>query len=192
MIALVALASASAYLTRHCIAVANTTIQEELAFTDEQMGWILGAFSAGYFFFQVPGGWLGNRYGTRWTLPTISVLWSMCTVWTAAVGSFVPMFASRVAFGTAQAGLVPNSAKIIREWLPVQRHGLGSALVGAAMSIGAVVTMQKLLKAPITFLGLSLPEHGYHAPNEFYDWGQASGGVKMFARYFEEISRLAR
>jgi acetylornithine deacetylase/succinyl-diaminopimelate desuccinylase-like protein len=57
-------------------------------------------------------------------------------------------------------------------------------------SIGAVVTMQKHLKAPITFLGLSLPEHGYHAKNENFDWGQASGGIKMFVKYFEEISRL--
>ncbi len=57
-------------------------------------------------------------------------------------------------------------------------------------SIGAVVTMQKHLKAPITFLGLSLPEHGYHAKNENYDWGQTSGGVKMFVKYFEEIARL--
>ncbi len=59
-------------------------------------------------------------------------------------------------------------------------------------SIGAVVTMQKLLKAPITFLGLSLPEHGYHAKNENYDWGQTSGGIKMFVKYFEEIARLKK
>jgi acetylornithine deacetylase/succinyl-diaminopimelate desuccinylase-like protein len=57
-------------------------------------------------------------------------------------------------------------------------------------SIGAVVTMQKHLRAPITFLGLSLPEHGYHAKNENYDWEQTSGGIKMFVRYFEEIARL--
>lgn len=57
-------------------------------------------------------------------------------------------------------------------------------------SIGAVVTMQKHLRAPITFLGLSLPEHGYHAKNENYDWGQTAGGVKMFVKYFEEIARL--
>lgn len=57
-------------------------------------------------------------------------------------------------------------------------------------SIGAVVTMQKQLKAPITFLGLSLPEHGYHAKNENYDWRQTSGGIKMFVKYFEEISKL--
>lgn len=57
-------------------------------------------------------------------------------------------------------------------------------------SIGAVVTMQDHFKAPISFLGLSLPEHGYHAKNENYDWGQASGGMKMFVKYFEEIARL--
>ncbi|HKY04258.1 MAG TPA: M20/M25/M40 family metallo-hydrolase [Blastocatellia bacterium] len=59
-------------------------------------------------------------------------------------------------------------------------------------SIGAVVTMKKYLKAPIVFLGLSLPEHGYHAKNENFDWGMASGGIKMFVRYFDEISRLTR
>jgi len=57
-------------------------------------------------------------------------------------------------------------------------------------SIGAVVTMKKYLKAPITFLGLSLPEHGYHAKNENYDWGQASGGIKMFVKYFDEVSAI--
>jgi acetylornithine deacetylase/succinyl-diaminopimelate desuccinylase-like protein len=57
-------------------------------------------------------------------------------------------------------------------------------------SIGAVVTMQKYLRTPITFLGLSLPEHGYHAKNENFDWKQTSGGIKMFVKYFEEIARL--
>lgn len=57
-------------------------------------------------------------------------------------------------------------------------------------SIGAVVTMKKHLKVPIVFLGLSLPEHGYHAKNENFDWGQASGGIKMFVRYFNLISRM--
>jgi acetylornithine deacetylase/succinyl-diaminopimelate desuccinylase-like protein len=57
-------------------------------------------------------------------------------------------------------------------------------------SIGAVATMQRQWKAPILFLGLSLPEHGYHAPNEYFDWGQASGGIKSFAAYFSELARM--
>ena len=51
-------------------------------------------------------------------------------------------------------------------------------------SIGAVLTMRRLLGAPVVFLGLSLPEHGYHAINENYDWGQAAGGMAMFYEYF--------
>jgi len=72
------------------------------------------------------------------------------------------------------------------------QYGFGKkpALTREGGSIGAVVTMQQQLKAPIVFMGLSLPEHGYHAPNENFDWEQAGGGMKAFAAYFDELSRL--
>jgi acetylornithine deacetylase/succinyl-diaminopimelate desuccinylase-like protein len=57
-------------------------------------------------------------------------------------------------------------------------------------SIGAVISMEQVLKCPVMFLGLSLPEHGYHAPNEYFDWQQASGGMVAFAKYFENVSNL--
>ena len=57
-------------------------------------------------------------------------------------------------------------------------------------SIGAVLSMEKVLKAPIYFLGLSLPEHGYHAPNENYDWQQARGGMMAFAEYFRRVGEI--
>jgi acetylornithine deacetylase/succinyl-diaminopimelate desuccinylase-like protein len=59
-------------------------------------------------------------------------------------------------------------------------------------SIGAVLTMETTLKAPIVFLGLSLPEHGYHSPNENYDWEQAEGGMIAFAKYFAEVGALGK
>lgn len=70
--------------------------------------------------------------------------------------------------------------------------GKEPAFVREGGSIGAVVTMQNAWKVPILFMGLSLPEHGYHAPNEYYDWGQASGGMKAFACYFEELARMGK
>jgi len=57
-------------------------------------------------------------------------------------------------------------------------------------SIGAVLSMEKVLKSPVFFLGLSLPEHGYHAPNENFDWSQAEGGMAAFAKYFENVAQL--
>lgn len=59
-------------------------------------------------------------------------------------------------------------------------------------SIGAVTTMQRAWHVPILFMGLSLPEHGYHAPNEHFDWGQASGGMKALAAYFTELAAMKK
>ena len=70
--------------------------------------------------------------------------------------------------------------------------GKEPAFIREGGSIGAVVTMQKVWKVPILFLGLSLPEHGYHAPNEYFDWGQASGGMKAFAHYFSELAKMEK
>ncbi|HJU63113.1 MAG TPA: M20/M25/M40 family metallo-hydrolase [Candidatus Binatia bacterium] len=70
--------------------------------------------------------------------------------------------------------------------------GKEPAFIREGGSIGAVVTMQKIWKVPILFLGLSLPEHGYHAPNEYFDWSQASGGMKTFAHYFAELAQMGR
>jgi len=59
-------------------------------------------------------------------------------------------------------------------------------------SIGAVVTMDRVLRAPVVLLGLSLPEHGYHAIDENFDWGQAGQGMEMFCRYFHKLADLPR
>ncbi len=66
------------------------------------------------------------------------------------------------------------------------------AFIREGGSIGAVVTMVERWGAPVMFLGLSLPDHGYHAPNERFDWAQAAGGMKTFVKYFDEISRIPR
>jgi len=59
-------------------------------------------------------------------------------------------------------------------------------------SIGAVLSMEKVFKSPVFFLGLSLPEHGYHAPNENFDWRQAEGGMAAFADYFRRVAEMGR
>jgi len=88
--------------------------------------------------------------------------------------------------------LGPNDGPYAEAARDAMRTAFGKdpAFVREGGSIGAVVTMQKYLKVPIVFLGLSLPEHGYHAPNENFDWEQASGGMRMFFRYFENVSKL--
>ena len=138
---LIALASTTAYLTRHAIAPSTTTIQAETGITSEQMGYILSVMSIGYFVCQIPTGWLGTRFGTRFALPFLCVCWSVCTVWFAAVSSFWGFIWARMAFGGMQAGLVPNSAKVVKDWFPLAQRGLASAANGSAMSVGGAVSI---------------------------------------------------
>lgn len=68
--------------------------------------------------------------------------------------------------------------------------GKPPAFVREGGSIGAVLSLQRHLACPVMFLGLSLPEHGYHAPNENFDWGMASGGMKAFVRYCDLMAAM--
>jgi acetylornithine deacetylase/succinyl-diaminopimelate desuccinylase-like protein len=70
--------------------------------------------------------------------------------------------------------------------------GARPAFIREGGSIGAVLLMEQILKTPITFLGLSLPEHGYHGPNEYFDWGQASGGMATFAHFLDRVASWKR
>jgi len=68
--------------------------------------------------------------------------------------------------------------------------GKSLALTRGGGSIPAVAIMADVLRAPVLLMGLSLPEHGYHAPNEFFDWTQARRGVELYSAWFEELERL--
>ena len=141
VLGLVAFAAASAYLTRYCLAAANTTIQADLEFDDKMMGRLMSAFGLGYLLFQIPGGWLGNRLGTRWALASLSICWSLCNIWSGAASLLRVMWASRFSLGVFQAGLAPISGKIVKDWIPLKQRGLTSAVIAASMSIGGAFTL---------------------------------------------------
>ncbi len=73
-------------------------------------------------------------------------------------------------------------------WGMERAFGKPPALVREGGSIGAVPKMASVLGVPIHFLPLSLPEHGYHAPNERFDWKQAKGGISAFVHAFARLA----
>src|SRR5262245_56076686 len=76
VLALLCLATTTAYIDRGCISVMEKLIREDLDIDKEAMGTELGAFFIAYALFQVPAGWLGHVWGTRRALAFYSILWS--------------------------------------------------------------------------------------------------------------------
>ncbi len=139
MLALLALGAFSAYLTRTAISAAATTVERELTLSHERMGVVFAAFSTGYFWFQIPAGWIGTRWGRRGILAVFGALWSLFAGLTAAAHSMTLLWLARFGMGIAQAGLVPNAGKALDDWFPERNRGLASAVLGSSMSAGAVL-----------------------------------------------------
>jgi len=106
------------YIDRVCISQAAPNIRHDLGLSETQMGWVFSAFTISYALFEIPGGWLGDRYGPRSVLMKVVVMWSFFTAATGAAWNFVSMVVCRFLFGVGEAGCFPNVTKIFTIWLP--------------------------------------------------------------------------
>lgn len=67
------------YIDRSAIAFAIHDIQAEFGLTSSQIGLILGAFGIGYIISTLFGGISVDRYGSKFTLAGIALLWTIAT-----------------------------------------------------------------------------------------------------------------
>jgi MFS family permease len=114
---------------------------------DDQMGWVFAAFSVGYLLFEIPGGWLGDRWGARRVLIRIVLWWS---VFTAATGLIFAtpsspflavgvMILVRFLFGAGEAGAYPNLTRVVRVWVPTHRRAGAQGMIWASARLGGAI-----------------------------------------------------
>jgi MFS family permease len=150
------------YLDRVCISAAAPAITVEFGFTPTQMGYVFSAFTFAYAAFEIPSGWLGDRFGTRLALTRIVLWWSLFTALTGAAMGFWSMATIRFFFGAGEAGAFPNIARSVSQWLPPAQNGRGLSVsfmglaTGAALSAPLVLTLLKYQGWRWTFLEFGL------------------------------------
>jgi MFS family permease len=145
--ALLFLLAVITYLDRVCISVAGPRIQEYLHIGPQQWGWVVGVFAIAYGMFEIPGGWMGDRFGPRIILTRIVLWWSGFTALTGAVSSYPLLLMTRFAFGAGEAGAFPNAAASIASWFPASERGRAFGVLSMAMQTGGALS--PLLVVPI-------------------------------------------
>jgi ACS family glucarate transporter-like MFS transporter len=139
------LVSAIAYLDRVNLSIAGQAVQKDHGLTDVQLGWVFSAFLIGYAMFQVPGGWLADRYGPRIVISAGVVWWGVFTALTALVPpglavSVALLLGTRFLLGAGEAVLFPSSNKLVSAWIPSSERGLANGLIFAGVGAGAGIT----------------------------------------------------
>ncbi len=131
-------AAALSYVSRNAIAVAESTVRGDLGLTKEQSGWLMSAFFISYSVCQIPGAWVGQRFGARRALPAFAIVWSIATAATA-LGGFVNVLVMRVVKGVSQGGLFPICTGVVAKWFPKTGQAFATGALGSFMSVGGAV-----------------------------------------------------
>jgi MFS transporter, ACS family, glucarate transporter len=149
VMALLLVVSALTFLDRLNLSIAGKFIQDEFHLGTQTMGWILSAFVLGYALFQVPGGWLADRYGPRMVI-TGAILWWSAFSAATAIAPRLPLarwfglawsFAIiRFLIGLGEGATYPNANKIVSSWMGPTERGIGNSMFLAGIGVGGVAT----------------------------------------------------
>jgi ACS family glucarate transporter-like MFS transporter len=147
VVSLLFLLFAITYLDRVCISVAGPRMQEELGIDPVGWGWVTGIFTFAYCIFEIPTGTMGDRLGPRVVLTRIVAWWSVFTMLTGTVTSFIPLLIVRFLFGAGEAGVFPNASIVVARWFPPAQRATMSGVNLMASQVGGAIA--PLLIVPI-------------------------------------------
>jgi len=125
------------FLDRACMGTATPMIMREFGLDKITMGWSVSAFNWTYALFQIPGGFLADRYGSRIVLACAITWWS---VFTAATGLAIGPWSlalMRGLFGMGEAAAWPSASRSLLRWLPVHQRAFGQGFQHSGSRLGA-------------------------------------------------------
>lgn len=156
LVAILSLVSLVGYALRSNIGIAQERMAPELGLSMTDMGAITGiGYQLAYALFQIPAGFLGDRYGARLVLGLAVLGWAITSFASGLVPAgagiaFATLIGSRMLLGVAQAATYPVGSMAIAQALPADRRAtansiyIGAALFGSAL---APYTLAPLMEA---------------------------------------------
>jgi ACS family glucarate transporter-like MFS transporter len=149
ILGLMVVVSMITYLDRLNIAIAAPQIMAEYHLTSTDMGRIFSAFILAYGLFQLPGGWLADRFGPRGVLSAALLWWSVFTALSAMILNVLPVTlfpvvvtlgVTRFCLGMGEAAAWPGFNRAIANWIPARERALAASLPLAGGGLGAALT----------------------------------------------------
>lgn len=128
------------YVDRVNLSTAAPIMQKDLGLTATQLGIAFSAFAYPYAFFQIAGGWLGDRLGPRVTLCLCALLVAGSTIWTGMVGGLVALFVARLCLGIGEGPAFPTATRALSNWMRPDQRAFAQGITHAFARFGNAVT----------------------------------------------------
>ena len=163
VLSLIWLAWLLSFLDRMVMSVSLPFIGRDLNLDTTQQGLIISAFFVGYAAFQIPGGFLADRFGARKIMAIGIAWWSVFTSLTGMVFTLPLMLAVRFLFGIGEGCFPSASWKMISTYFPSKERGRATAIQSTVNTLGpalAVIVAASIIGAfgwHMVFIVLGIP-----------------------------------
>lgn len=127
------------FLDRMVISIALPFIGKELNIDATMQGAILSAFFGGYALFQIPGGMLADKFGSRKVMAIAITWWSIFTSLTGFVMSYPLMLVCRFVFGVGEGCFPGASWRAIATYFPPKERATATAIQSSVNTLGPAV-----------------------------------------------------
>ncbi|MFK4272096.1 MFS transporter [Streptomyces milbemycinicus] len=130
-----------AYLDRAALSVAMPYMSKEFHISSAMQGVLLSAFFWTYALFQIPSGWLLDRFGPRVIYPIAVGWWSIWTALMAFARGIGSVIVFRLGLGIGEAPVQPANIKVVSRWFPRRERAFASSLFDMGQQIGTTLSI---------------------------------------------------
>jgi len=127
------------FVDKVVVGLVAVPMMDELRLTPVQFGVIAGSvfwlFSVG----GVIGGFLANRYPTRWLLLGMAAAWALVQIPIATTTSLAVIIVARVLLGLTEGPSSPVANHSMFKWFPDSKRALPTAFINVGSTLGVVV-----------------------------------------------------
>jgi len=127
------------YVDRGNASIVAVPLMKEFALSPTQMGLLMSSFFWTYAVFQVPAGYLIDRFGIRAAYTVALVAWSIACASTAWATSFTQLILLRLLLGMGEAVSPIASLNFIKQNFEENRQGLPTSIYIAGLAAGPAV-----------------------------------------------------
>ncbi len=136
LLALLVIVMCISFFDRGNLAVAAPVLAPELGLSQWSVGVLLSAFFWTYAASQLLSGWLVDRVEVKWVYAIGFLLWSVATLSTAMVSTFVGLLVLRMLLGLGESVTYPASSRVLAAVFKEDSRGLANSLIDLGARIG--------------------------------------------------------
>jgi MFS transporter, Spinster family, sphingosine-1-phosphate transporter len=127
------------YIDRYILPGAQSLIQKEFGWNDEQMGALTTGFFFTYMIVAPLTGWLGDRFPRKPLIIAGAVLWSLATLGTAWVHSYWTLFLRHALVGIGEATFSIFAPAVLADFYPERERNRILSVFYVAIPVGAAI-----------------------------------------------------